>query len=412
MREMYPKNGRVILHVDMNCFYASVEIARDASLQGKPLAIAGNAKERKGIIVTCSYEARAKGVRATMPVWEAKRLCPELIIKHPNFELYREASFALFQILARFTEKIQPVSIDEGYLDITDCYGLGSPLEIAEMIQQTLLTELQLPCSIGVAPNLFLAKTASDMKKPLGITVLRKRDIQEVLWPLPVEKMHGIGKKTAEKLTGVHIHTIGDLATGKAHLIRSVVGNHGLDLQKRANGIDHREVDPSQMGQYKTIGNSITLPKDVDEEQELLSTLERLSQSVSRRLQKRNLVAYNIQITIKYYNRRTITRSKMLENAIWEWRDIFHATIRLWKKHWDGDLVRLLGITACELEWKTEAIKQLDLFSFEEDAKAEPLLTVMEQLNNKYGAKVIQPGSQLLRKQERTFQQRLEDKFT
>ncbi|PGZ96446.1 DNA polymerase IV [Bacillus pseudomycoides] len=411
MREMYPKNGRVILHVDMNCFYASVEIAHDASLQGKALAIAGNAKERKGIIVTCSYEARAKGIRATMPVWEAKRLCPELVIKHPNFELYREASFALFQILARFTEKIQPVSIDEGYLDITGCYGLGSPLEIAQMIQQTLLTELQLPCSIGIAPNLFLAKTASDMKKPLGITVLRKRDVQELLWPLPVEKMHGIGKKTAEKLKDVHIHTIGDLAAGKAHIIRSVIGNHGLDLQKRANGIDNRDVDPSQMGQYKTIGNSITLPKDVDEEKELLDMLERLSQSVSRRLQKRSLVTYNIQITIKYYNRRTITRSKMLENAIWESPDIFQATIRLWKKHWDGDPVRLLGITACELEWKTEATKQLDLFSFEEDAKAEPLLTVMEQLNNKYGTKVIQHGSQLFRQQERTFKQNLENKF-
>ncbi|MGG2064512.1 DNA polymerase IV [Bacillus sp. S14(2024)] len=411
MREMYPKNGRVILHVDMNCFYASVEIAHDASLQGKALAIAGDAKERKGIIVTCSYEARAKGIRATMPVWEAKRLCPELVIKHPNFELYREASFALFQILARFTEKIQPVSIDEGYLDITECYGLGSPLEIAQMIQRTLLTELQLPCSIGIAPNLFLAKTASDMKKPLGITVLRKRDVQELLWPLPVEKMHGIGKKTAEKLKDVHIHTIGDLATGKAHIIRSVIGSHGLDLQKRANGIDNRDVDPSQMGQYKTIGNSITLPKDVDEEKELLDMLERLSQSVSRRLQKRALVTYNIQIMIKYYNRRTITRSKLLENAIWESPDIFQATIRLWKKHWDGDPVRLLGITACELEWKTEATKQLDLFSFEEDAKAEPLLTVMEQLNSKYGTKVIQHGSQLFRQQERTFQQNLENKF-
>lgn len=122
------KNGRVILHVDMNCFFASVEIAHDPSLEGKPLAIAGNEKERKGIIITCSYEAREYGIRTTMPLWEAKRLCPDLIVKHPNFKLYREASFEMFQILSRFTEKIQPVSIDEGYLDITDCYGLGSPL--------------------------------------------------------------------------------------------------------------------------------------------------------------------------------------------------------------------------------------------------------------------------------------------
>ena len=121
-------------------------------------------KKRKGIIITCSYEAREYGIRTTMPLWEAKRLCPQLVVRRPNFTLYREASFQMFQVLSRFTEKIQPVSIDEGYLDITDCYALGSPLEIAKMIQQALLTELQLPCSIGIAPNLFLAKTASDMK--------------------------------------------------------------------------------------------------------------------------------------------------------------------------------------------------------------------------------------------------------
>lgn len=411
MREMYPKNGRVILHVDMNCFYASVEIAHDSSLRGKPLAIAGKAKERRGIIVTCSYEAREKGVRATMPVWEAKRLCPELIVKHPNFELYRKASFLLFQVLARFTEKVQPVSIDEGYLDITDCYGLGSPLEIAQMIQHTLLTELKLPCSIGIAPNLFLAKTASDMKKPLGITVLRKRDVEKLLWPLPVEKMHGIGKKTAEKLQRVHIATIGDLARGQEHIIRTAIGNHGLDLRKRANGIDDRMVDPAQIGQYKTVGNSTTLPRDTDEEKELLHTLEQLSQSVSRRLQKRSFVTYNIQIIIKYYNRNTITRSHQLKNAIFEATDIFQAAVRLWKKHWNGDAVRLLGITAGELESKTESIKQLDIFSFEEDAKQEPVFKVMEQLNVKYSSPVIQRGSGLLRKKEQSFQERLKKRW-
>jgi len=411
MREMYPKNGRVILHVDMNCFFASVEIAHDPSLKGKPLAVAGNEKERKGVIVTCSYEAREYGVRTTMLLWEAKRLCPELVVKHPNFKLYREASFEMFQILSRFTEKIQPVSIDEGYLDITDCYGLGSPLEIAKMIQQTLLTELQLPCSIGIAPNLFLAKTASDMKKPLGITVFRRRDIQELLWPRPVEAMHGIGEKTAEKLKEIHIHTIEQLAKGEAHVIRAKIGKHGVDLQKRAKGMDDREVDPNQMGQHKSIGNSTTFSKDMDEEKELLDMLERLSKSVSKRLQKRTLVSYNIQIMMKYYDRRTVTRSKQLKNAIWEERDIFQAASRLWKQHWDGDPIRLLGVTATELEWKTESIKQLDLFSFEEDAKEEPLLAVIDQINDKYGTPVLQRGSQLFRKQEKSFRQKLENKF-
>src|SRR5690606_17106974 len=156
MKEMYPKNGKVILHVDMNSFYASVEMAYDPSLQGKPLAIAGNVEERRGIIVTCSYEARAFGVKTTMPLWEAKRKCPNLIVRKPNFERYRTASLAMFDILRSYTELVEPVSIDEGYLDITDCYEKGSPIEIAKSIQETLKKTLLLPCSIGIAPNKFL----------------------------------------------------------------------------------------------------------------------------------------------------------------------------------------------------------------------------------------------------------------
>src|SRR5574342_715287 len=189
MKDMYPKNGRVIFHVDMNSFYASVEMAYDPTLKGKPLAIAGNPEERRGIIVTCSYEARKFGVRTTMPLWEAKKLCPNLIIKKPNFERYRSASAAMFDLLRQYTELVEPVSIDEGYMDITDCSDLGSPPQIAESIQKRILEQLDLPCSIGIAPNKFLAKTASDMKKPMGITVLRKRDIPRILWPLEAGEM-------------------------------------------------------------------------------------------------------------------------------------------------------------------------------------------------------------------------------
>src|SRR5690625_3807346 len=186
MSKWYPKKGRVILHIDMNAFYASVETAHNPSLKGKPLAIAGNRHERNGINVTSSYEAREKGVKTTMPLWQARRLCPELIVLPPNFARYREASRQIFKRLADVTPMIQPVSIDEGYMDITDCAHLGNPLEIAEQIQKRLLKELRLPCSIGIGPNKFLAKMASDMKKPLGITVLRIRDVRQKLWPLPV----------------------------------------------------------------------------------------------------------------------------------------------------------------------------------------------------------------------------------
>lgn len=176
MREMYPKKGRVILHVDMNSFYASVEMAYDPSLKGKPLAIAGNVEERRGIIVTCSYEARNFGVKTTMPLWEAKKLCPQLIVRKPNFDRYRTASINMFEVLSQYSEIVEPVSIDEGYMDITESFELGSPIYIAESIQKQVFEQLCLPCSIGIAPNKFLAKMASNMKKPMGITILRKRD--------------------------------------------------------------------------------------------------------------------------------------------------------------------------------------------------------------------------------------------
>ncbi len=155
---MVPEKGRVIFHVDMNSFYASVEMAYDPSLKGKPLAIAGNPEERKGIVVTSSYEARAKGVKTTMQLWEARKLCPELIVLRPNFERYRTASKEMFQMLAAITPYVQPVSIDEGYMDVTGTEEHGSPIDIAQNLQQKISNELDLPCSIGIAPNKFLAK--------------------------------------------------------------------------------------------------------------------------------------------------------------------------------------------------------------------------------------------------------------
>ncbi|MGW8263707.1 Y-family DNA polymerase, partial [Bacillus sp. LR--39] len=167
----------------MNSFYASVEMAYDPSLKGRPLAIAGNAKERKGIVVTCSYEARARGVKPPMPLWEAKRLCPELIVKPPNFDRYRSSSREMFQVLREYTDLVEPVSIDEGYMDLTDTPYRNRACETAKEIQERLQKELLLPSSIGIAPNKFLAKMASDMKKPLGITILRKREVPRILWP-------------------------------------------------------------------------------------------------------------------------------------------------------------------------------------------------------------------------------------
>lgn len=390
MKEMYPKNGRVILHVDMNSFYASVEMAYDPNLKGKPLAIAGNVEERRGIIVTCSYEARKFGVKTTMPLWEAKKLCPELIVMKPNFERYRAASIGMFTILRQYTELVEPVSIDEGYLDISESFEFGSPIDIAKSIQKRVLDQLDLPCSIGIAPNKFLAKMASDMKKPMGITILRKRDIPMVLWPLNTNEMHGVGKKTAEKLTTIGIHTIGDLAKGNDIQLKSLLGINGLRIKERANGIDHRPVDPGSIEEFKSIGNSTTLPRDVSNQHELFRVLESLAETVSVRIKRKNVLATTLGITIRYKDRKTITRSKKLSNPINNKEDISAFAKQLFLKSWNGDPVRLLGITGNDLVDQDHAYKQLDLFSFEKDAKKEPLLKTLSSLREKYGKEIIE----------------------
>ncbi len=396
MKEMYPKKGKVILHVDMNSFYASVEMAYDPELKGRALAIAGNPEERRGIIVTCSYEARKFGVKTTMPLWEAKKLCPDLIIKKPNFDRYRTASAAMFDILRQYTEVVEPVSIDEGYVDITDCSDLGAPLEIADSIQKRILEQLDLPCSIGVAPNKFLAKTASDMKKPMGITVLRKRDIPRVIWPLEVGEMHGVGTKTADKLKSIGINTIGDLAAANEIQLKGLLGINGIRLRERANGQDNRQVDPDSVYDFKSIGNSTTLPRDISNQHELLKVLDRLSEQVAARMKRKEAVATSISVMIRFKDRKTITRSQKLQNPVSKQNEIAAAAKTLFLKHWNGDPIRLLGITGTDLLEADKAVKQLDLFSYEQDAKKEPLINTMSQLREKYGKSIIESaGSQV-----------------
>ena len=390
MKNMYPIKGRVILHVDMNSFYASVEMAYDPTLKGKPLAIAGNVEERRGIIVTCSYEARKFGVKTTMPLWEAKKLCPQLIVKKPNFERYRGVSIGMFEILRSYTNLVEPVSIDEGYLDITESFELGSPIQIAESIQKRIYEQLDIPCSIGIAPNKFLAKMASDMKKPMGITILRKRDIPTVLWPLNTSEMHGVGKKTAQKLTTIGIQTIGDLAKGNEIQLKTLLGINGIRIKERANGEDARPVDPDSVSDFKSIGNSTTLPKDVSNQQDLFRVLESLAETVSVRLKRKSVLASTLGITIRFKDRKTITRSKKLANPINHKDDLSMLSKQLFLKHWNGDSIRLLGITTSDLIEQDHAYKQLDLFSFEKDAKKEPLLKALSELRGKFGKKIIE----------------------
>jgi len=380
-----PKKGRVIFHVDMNSFYASVEMAYNPELKGKPLAIAGNPEERRGIIVTSSYEARAKGVRTTMNIWQAKKLCPELIVLRPNFDRYRAASREIFKILSDITPVVQPVSIDEGYMDVTESETNGNQIELAHDLQQRILNELDIPCSIGIAPNKFLAKMASDMKKPLGITVLRKRELPNILWPLKVEEMHGIGEKTAEKLNAIDIHTIGDLAKKDVYQLKQLLGINGERLSNRANGVDTRPVDPDAIYDFKSIGSSQTLAEDTTDLVVIQRLMVLLAENVDRRMKRKDAAGKSIQIMIRYHDRHTITRSKKLQSYIETKSDIYMLANELFQKHWNGEPIRLLGVTMQDVEEKRNIGQQLDLFTYEKAASKENLYTAIETLTEKYG---------------------------
>lgn len=384
--------GRIIFHVDMNSFYASVEQSYDPSLKGKPIAIAGNPKERRGILVTCSYEARAKGVYTTMNVHEARRKCPEIILLPPNFERYRKASKEIFSILRSYTPLVEPVSIDEGYMDVTELTRERHALEIADEIQRRILKELDLPCSIGVAPNKFLAKTASDMKKPMGITVLRKREVPQLLWPLEVIEMHGVGEKTAIKLNNINLKTIGDLAKADDYKLRTALGINGERLKQRANGEDEREVDPNSIYDTKSVGNSTTLHADETDLKELRKTIEMLSGKVAARLKAKRLAGTTIILYIRDASWHNQTRSKTVSNAVQLKEEIFEIAWRLFQNHWDEEPVRLLGVTVSNVIDKNEITQQLSMFNFEEHAKDEPIIELMDKLEKKFGKGVIQRG--------------------
>lgn len=373
MNQFYPKNGRVILHVDMNAFYCSVHASHEPDkYKGKPIAVGGSVEERRGILVTASYECRAKGVRATMPIWQARKLCPEMIVIAPDFDLYRQYSQRMLHILHQFTPIIEPASIDEAYMDITECGHIGTPLEIAKRIQSQLLVEMDLPCSIGIAPNKFLAKMASELKKPNAINILRKRDVRNILWPKPVRELHGVGKKMEERLNKLNILTIGDLANSPIEYMGQEFGKMGLVIWNHANGHDYSIVDPTSVYEVKTVGNSTTLPQDIDDGETLKKVLMNIADSVARRMRKREVMGENVQITIRYADWKNVNRSCMALRLLDSKEEIYEYALHLFERHWNGSPVRLLGVSVQKLVDKKDAFIQMDIFTYEKYNQHKP----------------------------------------
>jgi DNA polymerase IV len=400
---------RAITHIDMNAFYCSCHTANNPGLyQGKPTAVAGNPETRHGILVTASYEARAQGVKATMTVAEAKRLCPSIILIPPDFELYRAYSNKVFSVVYTYTPIVEVFSIDECFADMTGSSQFGSPVEIANQLQKRILQELGLPCSIGIGPNRFLAKMASDFRKPLGITEIWPDNVSTLLWTLSIDEMFGVGKQTAKRLRNLGIETIGDLAHYQMDKLIRFFGVRGKWLHDHANGRDDSPVNPDN-GSAKSIGHSVTLAEDTRNEEDIQATLLNLADQVGRRVRKHNLAGKAVSVTIRFGNLKTITRSRTLDLPTDLTEDIYSIAKSLVLGNLGHHKVRLLGVSLGQLSGREETERQTtvqtSLFSDPPDEKSEKkkqdtirlrkLTEVTDRLRNRYGEDIVIRGSML-----------------
>ncbi len=383
---------RVIFHVDLNAFFASCEEARDPSLRGRPLGI-GPSSER-GILTTANYEARKYGVNSAMPVSEAKRLCPELKIVPVDFALYNEYSETFFDYLSQYTEQLEPASIDEAYLDMTDDLEDQHPKTLAKRMQDELWSRHRLPVSVGIGPNPFLAKMASDLKKPFGITILRKRDVQEKLWPLPIDRLHGIGSKTVPNLRLIGIDTIGDLATfPEVEKLRKFLGNQTEPFMNKARGEDDRRIDPARKDRHQSIGKSKTYEGFLHEHDEMLEALKSLTRRVSERLKEHELAARTLTVQLRTSDYENRSRSVTLEQHTNHFYELFEEVERLFEELHGTEAVHLLGVSTSKLTSQSGLVRQLDIFEASAEEKDEGTLErVLKSINRHYGKDVLKRG--------------------
>jgi DNA polymerase-4 len=334
-----------IIHIDMDAFYASIEQRDNPEYAGKPIAVGGSPQGRGGVVATASYEARKFGVRSAMPSKQAVQLCPQIIFVRPRFDVYKSVSQHIREIFRRYTNLIEPLSLDEAYLDVTtDKLGIGSAIEIASQIRKAIKDELQLTASAGVSVNKFVAKIASDINKPDGLTFIGPSRVESFMESLPVEKFFGVGKVTAAKMKSMGLHTGADLKRlSEPELVRNF-GKSGKFFFKIVRGIDDREVQPHR--ETKSIGAEDTFPYDLTSLDDLQDELMKITRTVCDRLLRNALKGRTVTLKIKYHDFKRVTKSHSFPTGIDDKETIFQTAIDLLLETGiEKRKIRLLGIS-------------------------------------------------------------------
>jgi DNA polymerase-4 len=385
------KPPKHIIHLDLDAFYPSVEVLDNPELKGKPV-IVGGSKER-GVVSSASYEARKFGVHSAQPMATAMKLCPNGIVLPGRMARYQAVSKQVFEIFYLFTPLVEPLSIDEAFLDVTASTRLlGSPIEIAEKIKQMVVVKTGLTISAGVAPSKFVAKVASDMEKPDGLTVVPADKVREFLDPLPIKKMWGVGKVTQKALSRLNIHTFKDLRQVPVGGLEKKFGKHGNHMRQLSMGIDDRDVITSH--DVKSICHEDTYSKDILDLQPAKRELLSLANRVARRMRRKGLEGKTITLKVKYHDFVQITRSVTRHKYTNDSTDIYANICSLLEKTAVGKKpVRLLGISLSNLV-DIGSGRQLSLFSHNGSTeKRQELNKTLDSICDKFGGKGIGPGS-------------------
>ena len=387
--------ARAIIHLDMDAFYPAVEVLDNPKLKGKPVIVGGG--RQRGVVSSASYEARKYGVHSAQPMAKAMRLCPQGIFLPVRMSRYHEVSEKVFEIFRRFTPLVEPLSIDEAFLDVTGSARLyGRPGEIARKLKEAVFRETGLTVSAGVAPSKFVAKIASDMEKPDGLTIVPEERVRQFLDPLPVNKMWGVGKVTQEELRKLSIRTFRDLSITPVAVLEGRFGKQGAKMHRLSMGIDDREVEPEH--DAKSIGHEETFSEDITRVDSARKELLALADKLARRMRQEWLKGRTITLKVKYSDFVLITRSATLPRPTDDALEIYSKVCSLLPNTGVGKRpVRLLGISLSQLV-NSEMEGQLSLFLEDQVSKKKrELNTALDSIHEKFGDRAIRSGTLVIK---------------